>query len=62
MRIKVRLIHERIVRKIRRNFNRQIGTYELSIAEAEGCTPPRNPKTGVDWERLRRVLEETGLE
>jgi thiamine biosynthesis protein ThiI len=40
---------------------RQIGTYELSIAEAEGCTPPRNPKTGVDFERLCRVLEETGL-
>jgi thiamine biosynthesis protein ThiI len=41
---------------------RQIGTYEISIAEAEGCIPPRNPKTGVEWERLRRVLEETGLE
>jgi len=41
---------------------RQIGTYELSIAEAEGCTPPRNPKTGVEWERLLKVLKETGLE
>ncbi len=41
---------------------RQIGTYELSIAESEGCSPPRNPKTGVDCERLRKVLKETGLE
>jgi len=41
---------------------RQIGTYEISIAEAEGCTPPRNPKTGVDAERLLKVLEEIGLE
>ena len=40
---------------------REIGTYELSIAEAEGCTPPRNPKTGVEFTRLRRVLEEIGL-
>jgi thiamine biosynthesis protein ThiI len=40
---------------------KQIGTYELSIAEAEGCTPPRDPKTGVDLERLRKVLQETGL-
>ncbi len=40
---------------------RQIGTYELSIADAEGCTPPRNPKTGVDFLRLHKVLEETGL-
>jgi thiamine biosynthesis protein ThiI len=41
---------------------RQIGTYEFSIAEAEGCTPPRNPKTGVEFQRLLKVLEETGLE
>ena len=41
---------------------RQIGTYELSIADSEGCTPPRNPKTGVDCERLLKVLKETGLE
>jgi thiamine biosynthesis protein ThiI len=40
---------------------RQIGTYDISIAEAEGCTPPRNPKTGVDFARLRKVLDETGL-
>jgi thiamine biosynthesis protein ThiI len=40
---------------------RQIGTYEISIAEAEGCTPPRDPKTGVDLERLLKVLDETGL-
>jgi tRNA uracil 4-sulfurtransferase len=40
---------------------RQIGTYDLSIADAAGCTPPRNPKTGVDFKRLEKVLEETGL-
>jgi len=40
---------------------RQIGTYDISIAETPGCTPPRNPKTGVDFTRLLRVLEETGL-
>jgi thiamine biosynthesis protein ThiI len=41
---------------------RQIGTYELSLVESEGCSPPRNPKTGVDGERLRKILKETGLE
>jgi len=41
---------------------REIGTYDLSIAVAEGCTPPRNPKTGVDFARLRQVLKATGLE
>jgi len=40
---------------------REIGTYDISIAETEGCTPPRNPKTGVPLERLRKVLAETGL-
>ena len=40
---------------------RQIGTYEISIAVAEGCTPPRAPKTGVDFARLLKVLDETGL-
>jgi len=40
---------------------RQIGTYEISIAASEGCTPPRDPKTGVDFERLLRILEKTGL-
>jgi tRNA uracil 4-sulfurtransferase len=40
---------------------RQIGTYDLSIAACEGCTPPRDPKTGVDRARLLRVLKETGL-
>ncbi len=41
---------------------RKIGTYEISIAETEGCTPPRNPKTGVPFDRLLKVLKETGLE
>lgn len=40
---------------------REIGTYELSITVAKGCSPPRNPKTGVPFARLLKVLEETGL-
>lgn len=40
---------------------REIGTYEISITASEGCTPPRDPKTGVDPARLLKVLEETGL-
>ncbi|HSQ36136.1 MAG TPA: tRNA 4-thiouridine(8) synthase ThiI, partial [Candidatus Binatia bacterium] len=40
---------------------RRIGTYDISIASVEGCTPPRNPKTGVDFEQLLKVLERTGL-
>jgi thiamine biosynthesis protein ThiI len=40
---------------------REIGTYELSISASEGCTPPRDPKTGVDPARLLKVLELTGL-
>jgi thiamine biosynthesis protein ThiI len=41
---------------------RQIGTYDLSIESVAGCTPPRNPKTGVKPDQLLRVLEETGLQ
>ena len=40
---------------------REIGTYEISIAAAAGCTPPRDPKTGVDRQRLLKILRETGL-
>ena len=40
---------------------RRIGTYDISIASVAGCTPPRNPKTGVTFEQLLKVLEETGL-
>ncbi|MCX6558530.1 MAG: THUMP domain-containing protein [Candidatus Aminicenantes bacterium] len=40
---------------------RRIGTYDLSIASVPGCTPPRSPKTGVRFEQLLKVLEETGL-
>jgi thiamine biosynthesis protein ThiI len=40
---------------------RRIGTYDLSIESVPGCTPPRDPKTGVSPERLMKVLEETGL-
>ncbi len=41
---------------------RNIGTYELSIAQAKGCTPPKNPKTGVAMGTFRRILKETGLD
>jgi len=41
---------------------REIGTYDLSIAPAEGCTPPHNPKTGADPHRLYGILQQTGLE
>lgn len=40
---------------------RRIGTYDISITVVEGCTPPRNPKTGVDFGRLLNILERTGL-
>ncbi len=40
---------------------RKIGTYDISIAASESCTPPRDPKTGVDMARLLKVLDETGL-
>jgi len=40
---------------------RAIGTYDLSIIQAPGCTPPKNPKTAVPPERLARVLAENGL-
>jgi len=40
---------------------RAIGTYDLSIVPAPGCTPPKNPKTAVPPERLARVLAENGL-
>lgn len=41
---------------------RRIGTYELSIAPAEGCSPPSNPRTHVDREVFQSILEESGLE
>ena len=40
---------------------RRIGTYDLSIESVAGCTPPRDPKTGVTPDQLLQVLEETGL-
>jgi len=40
---------------------RQIGTYDISICGSEGCTTPRNPKTGVDMARLLKILDQTGL-
>lgn len=40
---------------------KRIGTYDLSIAKAPGCTPPRHPRTGVDPEQFQRVLKEAGF-
>lgn len=40
---------------------RDIGTYDLSIAAADGCTPPPNPKTRVSAEKLEQILKETGF-
>lgn len=40
---------------------REIGTYDLSIVKAKGCTPPDNPKTGVSPRTFHRLLAETGL-
>ena len=39
-----------------------IGTYELSVAQSEGCTPPSTPKTGVSVEEFKQVLSEADLE
>jgi len=41
---------------------RRIGSYDLSITEAKGCTPPSNPRTHVDPEVFQSILEESGLE
>jgi thiamine biosynthesis protein ThiI len=41
---------------------REIGTYDLSIIKAKGCTPPDNPKTGVSPRTFQKLLEETGVE
>jgi thiamine biosynthesis protein ThiI len=40
---------------------REIGTYDISITKSTGCTPPKNPKTGVKIERFQKILAETGL-
>jgi len=40
---------------------RKIGTFDLSILKAKGCTPPKNPKTGVAPALFYKLLEETGL-
>ena len=40
---------------------RQIGTYEISITKSHGCTPPKNPKTGVKFESFQKILAQTGL-
>ena len=41
---------------------KEIGTYDISITSAYGCTPPRTPKTGVSPETFYKILKETGLE
>ncbi|MCP4219449.1 MAG: tRNA 4-thiouridine(8) synthase ThiI [bacterium] len=40
---------------------RQIGTYDISIISAKGCTPPKTPKTGVAPDRFLELLTQTGL-
>ncbi len=40
---------------------KRIGTYDLSIAKAPGCSPPAHPRTSVDLKQFQRVLEESGL-
>ncbi len=37
---------------------REIGIYELSIQKAKACTPPKNPKTGVDKKTFQTLLKE----
>ncbi len=37
---------------------RRIGTYDISITKAAGCTPPKNPKTGVKFERFQEILSQ----
>lgn len=41
---------------------RKIGTYDISIQRADACTPPRTPKTGVNLDIFRQLLNETGFE
>jgi len=41
---------------------RKIGTYDLSIAAAQGCSPPSNPRTHVDPESFQTILAESGLD
>ncbi len=40
---------------------REIGTYDISILKSQGCTPPKNPKTGVNPRTFQKILQETGL-
>ena len=40
---------------------KKIGTYDISILKSKGCTPPRNPKTGVSFKIFQKILKETGL-
>ena len=40
---------------------RKIGTFDLSILKAKGCTPPKNPKTGAAPAVFYKLLEETGF-
>jgi thiamine biosynthesis protein ThiI len=44
------------------NIARDIGTYDISIATSEGCTPPRTPKTGVSKDIFENILKETDLQ
>ncbi|MCU0285656.1 MAG: tRNA 4-thiouridine(8) synthase ThiI [Acidobacteria bacterium] len=40
---------------------REIGTFDLSILKTPGCTPPKNPKTGVSLHIFNKILKELDL-
>jgi thiamine biosynthesis protein ThiI len=41
---------------------KRIGTFDLSVAHADGCVPPRSPKTGVPPAVFKKILADSGLE
>ncbi|MCK4766396.1 MAG: tRNA 4-thiouridine(8) synthase ThiI, partial [Candidatus Aminicenantes bacterium] len=41
---------------------REIGTYDISISKSYGCTPPKNPKTGVKIENFQKILAAAGFD
>lgn len=40
---------------------REIGTYDISVIKTKGCTPPKNPKTGVSMNVFHKLLKEIDL-
>lgn len=41
---------------------REIGTYDLSVLKTKGCTPPKNPKTGVSIRAFNKILKDIGMD